>query len=879
MPARSCASLAVMHRSLLSFIVALPALAEVTPPTVLDPNLKIELIAAEPEINTPTGIAVDQKGRVFVIENNTHQVRADYKGPKSDRIRIFQQDGAGKWQATTFAEGFRNAMCLEFDPDGVLHLTLRDKLLKLEDTNNDGVCDRQTPLMHWETKGDYPHNGLSGMTFSPDGWLYVGSGENLQIAYTAIGADGKRIDYQPGGANIFRIKRDGSGMEIVATGLWNGFGLECDGAGRIFAVDNDPDSCPPNRLLHIVPGGDYGFNMTYGRAGTHPFQCWNGEIPGTLPMVCGTGEAATDVLDLRRTSFRKPGLNVIVTSWGDNQIEAYKLVSKGASVTLGERSVLIRGDAGFRPACFGIAPDGSVYVTDWADREYSVHGKGRIWKISAKEPAKVKAEEAVLVLSGMEKTAALVASPPNKASFAEKAGLDDPFLEAARITRMVQLVKLSRAKAKQPGGTTSLDGWETPGQVREPWERLVWHLASRRLGEVWGNETARELLNDANIPLVRIAMIAAAECRLKDLKPDIEAAIKKHSADRDVFRTGIAALELIDKDASAKPSGSLDGLLLKIITDAAQPATIRALAMLSLNNRDSAARTLVELLKDKDAAVASAAARTLGALSQPAVIAPLRDLALNNAAPLAPRLDALAALSGKPDGELLPLLPLMADKNVVVARQAVRTLRSALGHAEVKAAMEKEYTGNGEHVTGPGSGIIAAKHAALGLALGKPPSETRPATDEQWHETLRKADGNPGEGRRVFFSAASLCSTCHIAEGRGVRVGPDLSTIARSLNDEKLIDSILTPSREIGPLYVTKSVILKDGSAVAGVQSDKESGGRVDIYLPGGHIQQIPHNKIARIDVAPVSLMPEGLELGLTVQEFRDLIAYMQTLK
>ncbi len=275
---------ACMKRSLF-LLLALPAVAEVTPPQVLDPNLKIELIAAEPDINTPVGIAVDKKGRVFVVENNTHQVRPDYKGPKSDRIRIFQQDGAGKWQATTFAEGFHNAMCLEFDPDGVLHFTMRDKLLKLEDTNNDGVCDKQTELMRWETKGDYPHNGLSGMTFAPDGWLYVGSGENLQMPYTAIGADGWKFDYQPGGANVFRLRRDGSALHIVATGLWNGFGLECDGAGRILCVDNDPDSCPPNRLLHIVPGGDYGFNMTYGRAGTHPFQCWNGEIPGTLPMI------------------------------------------------------------------------------------------------------------------------------------------------------------------------------------------------------------------------------------------------------------------------------------------------------------------------------------------------------------------------------------------------------------------------------------------------------------------------------------------------------------------------------------------------------------------------------------------------------------------
>ena len=76
-----------------------------------------------------------------------------------------------------------------------------------------------------------------------------------------------------------------------------------------------------------------------------------------------------------------------------------------------------------------------------------------------------------------------------------------------------------------------------------------------------------------------------------------------------------------------------------------------------------------------------------------------------------------------------------------------------------------------------------------------------------------------------------------------------------------------------------KMVTLKDGSSVAGVQSDKESGGRVDIFIPGGAMHQIPHNKVSRIDISPVSLMPEGLELGLTVQEFRDLIAWLETLR
>ena len=48
-------------------------------------------------------------------------------------------------------------------------------------------------------------------------------------------------------------------------------------------------SCPPCRLIDVVMGGDYGYKFRYGRSGLHPYTAWNGEIPGTLPMVAGTG--------------------------------------------------------------------------------------------------------------------------------------------------------------------------------------------------------------------------------------------------------------------------------------------------------------------------------------------------------------------------------------------------------------------------------------------------------------------------------------------------------------------------------------------------------------------------------------------------------------
>src|SRR5690606_8412941 len=70
-----------------------------------------------------------------------------------------------------------------------------------------------------------------------------------------------------------------------------------------------------------------------------------------------------------------------VTSWGDHQIERYGLVEHGASWRATSDVVVVGGEP-FRPVAFAIAPDGSLYFSDWVDRSYQLHRQGRIWKLS-----------------------------------------------------------------------------------------------------------------------------------------------------------------------------------------------------------------------------------------------------------------------------------------------------------------------------------------------------------------------------------------------------------------------------------------------------------------------------------------------------------------
>ena len=80
--------------------------------------------------------------------------------------------------------------------------------------------------------------------------------------------------------------------------------------------------------------------------------------------------------------------DLLVTSWGDHRIERFRLAAAGGARSSAVLEPVIAGGENFRPVGIAIAPDGSLYVSDWVDKSYPLHGKGRIWHIRAQEPGK-----------------------------------------------------------------------------------------------------------------------------------------------------------------------------------------------------------------------------------------------------------------------------------------------------------------------------------------------------------------------------------------------------------------------------------------------------------------------------------------------------------
>jgi len=357
--------------------------------------LEVTLFAAAPDIVHPVGAAFDRRGRLLVIESHTHFRPANYQGPKHDRIRILEDtNGDGRADRfTTFYEGTVATMAIAAHPDGSIYLATRNEVLRLRDTRGEGKADEVRRIVFLDTKGNYPHNGLSGLAFDSRGDLYFGMGENLGADYKLTGADGTTLTGGGEGGNIYWCTADGRKLRRVATGFWNPFGVCRDIFGRIFAVDNDPDAMPPCRMLHVVEGGDYGYQFRYGRSGRHPFQSWDGQLPGTLPMVSGVGEAPCQVLSYESDGLPRDYLgSLLVASWADHRVERYEFKERGASIS-GEMKPFVQGGQDFRPVGIAVAPDGSLYVTDWVKRDYNLHGKGAVWHIRPRKTAKPERPE------------------------------------------------------------------------------------------------------------------------------------------------------------------------------------------------------------------------------------------------------------------------------------------------------------------------------------------------------------------------------------------------------------------------------------------------------------------------------------------------------
>ena len=141
------------------------------------------------------------------------------------------------------------------------------------------------------------------------------------------------------------------------------------------------------------------------------------------------------------------------------------------------------------------------------------------------------------------------------------------------------------------------------------------------------------------------------------------------------------------------------------------------------------------------------------------------------------------------------------------------------------------------------------------------------------YAALAAKAGDPAKGKAVV----ALCQTCHMINGQGGLIGPNLSG-AGAMGTEAVLRNIIDPNAAIEAAYRIFQVKLKAGEVIEAFYVSEDAAAYV-LRQPGGADRRVPKAEVASAKYLRRSLMPEGLLDGFTDEQVSDLFAYLKTLK
>jgi putative membrane-bound dehydrogenase-like protein len=846
---------------------------EIEAPKAADESLEVTLFAAEPMIQQPIGCTFDQHGRLLVIESQTHFRPKDWKGPEHDQIVLLTDtDGDGRAdKRAVFFDQTDLTMDIATHPDGAIYLSTRNEILRLRDDDGDGKPEKVERRLVWmESESRYPHNGLSGLAFDAKGDLYFGMGENLGAAYTLTGSDDSSESDGGEGGNVWHVTKDGARLKRIATGFWNPFGVCVDPWGHVFATDNDPDSSPPCRLHHIIPGGDYGYQFRYGRTGLHPFISWNGQRLGTLPMLAGTGEAPCDVIFYEGSPHKAyRGLSapwagsLLVASWVDHRIESHTLKPAKGSFT-STMKPLITGGTDFKPVAMAVAADGSLFITDWVKRDYELHGKGRVWRVRSKVARPLDASIAQPLAVDADSTLReRIESGPSPSGQEALSWLADtrPYVYAAAIERL----------SKEPELTRDL-GFQTWPDIHQQAGVLLatWRALKRQGNPVDELESAASALllrclQDVNPEVVLVALHWISDERVKHFKKFVESRLDSPDLTSEIFYAVITTLVRLESTSATEED--LVKRLKDILTDPKTDVRRARLAVQALPGVDRFLKPaeVHELILKASPEGAVWFTHLLGLMRDPARQPLLRELFTD--IKQSPEVRAAA---------LLHLEVTIADSSLVI--EALKSDNETLRRAALAAYSAANVPASFRDALGTQkTEMMEAKVQRL---KGQPFfHEARPSFSDikGWKTLLAIVPGaaSAEHGREVFLSPKlGGCASCHRREGLGSPTGPNLTSIRDSQAPDYALTSLLQPNANVSPQFESYSITTADGQSRTAFQLNERGSTHTYIDLTGKTFDVDIKDIVNRLHL-PVSIMPEGIVSRLTDAEVRDLMAYL----
>jgi putative membrane-bound dehydrogenase-like protein len=384
-------------------------------------GLEVKLWAAEPMLENPTNIDIDERGRIWVLEGVNYRRQLnhlkDYR-PNGDRILILEDtDGDGKAdKVTVFDENpaLRSPLGIAVLGNKVIISQSPDVIVYTKD-DQDKILKKELLLTGWRGV-DHDH-GVHAVVFGPDGRYYLNNGDP---GFDITDKSGKHLisarsgPYYAGCA--LRVNPDGTNLTVIGHDFRNPYELALDSFGNIWQSDNDDDGNAWTRLNYVFEGGNYGYWGPGGRRwqedkGTH----FHNELPGVVPNIArlGAGAPCGIVVYEGKLLPKKYWGQLLHAEAGKRVINAYFLEKEGAGYTEQTEETVTSPDGWFRPSDVAVGPDGSVFFADWYDPVVGGHqmkdtARGRIYRLA---PAGFKPATPKIDLETSEGLAEALRSP------------------------------------------------------------------------------------------------------------------------------------------------------------------------------------------------------------------------------------------------------------------------------------------------------------------------------------------------------------------------------------------------------------------------------------------------------------------------------------
>jgi putative membrane-bound dehydrogenase-like protein len=370
------------------------------------PEFEVKLFAGEPQLVNPIAFTIDEKGRVWVVECFEYPSKAGKNVPR-DRIVILEDtDGDGVCdKRTVFAEGKDFPVPEERKKAGLGAFDMASGI----EVGHGGVFVGAPPYLWFiENKNDKPgkfevllkgfgsqdtHETLNTFQWGPDGWLYGLHGIFTNSAVKSAQLDGPETRINGG---IWRYHPKKKTFEIFAEGTSNPWGMDWRNTDGQFILA----CCVIPHLYHIVPGGIYK-RQAGASFNPYAYSYLNEICDHTFHKESGWAHAGLISLDVPHMP-EKYRNSVIFGSIHGCSIKQNILKPNGSTFTATRGDdFLVSGDKNVRPINMRWGPNGDIYLIDWHDQnpchqaaaDSWDYERGRVYRIQLKGTKTKKAED------------------------------------------------------------------------------------------------------------------------------------------------------------------------------------------------------------------------------------------------------------------------------------------------------------------------------------------------------------------------------------------------------------------------------------------------------------------------------------------------------